>query len=132
MSWENLEIVRRMYDAYVTGDFEESLTCLDSEIEFSTPAEEPGGGTYQGHRGVIEAMTKWTGAWEEYRVEVEDLVDLDDHVLAAIRQRGRGRGSGVEVENQVFQLWTLRNGKVVQARMYYDQAEALEAVGLRE
>jgi ketosteroid isomerase-like protein len=132
MSERTVEIVRRMYDAYVRGDFELSLSYLDPEIEFSQPAEEPGGGTYRGHDGVVQAFVNWTGAWEDYRVEIEDLIDCGDHVLANTWHRGRGKGSGVEVELQIFQLWTVRKDKVVRARMYYDEAEAREAVGLRE
>ncbi len=55
------------------------------------------------------------------------MVDLGDHVLARTRHHGRGKGSGVDAEQQIFQLWTLRNDKVVRGSMYYDEAEALEA-----
>jgi ketosteroid isomerase-like protein len=33
---------------------------------------------------------------------------------------------------QIFQLMTLRDGKIVRIRMYYAEAEALEAAGLEE
>ena len=39
---------------------------------------------------------------------------------------------GAPVEMQIFQLMTLHDGKIVRIRMYHDQAEALEAAGLRE
>ena len=132
MSRGNVETVRRMYAAQARGDLETGLSYLDPGIEFSQPAGLPGGGTYYGHEGVIEAFTRWSGAWDDYRLEVEDLRDFGDHVLARTRHRGRGKGSGIDVERQVFQVWTLRNDKVVRASMYYDEAEALEAVGLRE
>lgn len=67
----------------------------------------------------------------ELVVEVEELADFGEHVLARTRHHGRGKGSGVQVEHRIFQLWTLRAGKVVRARMYYDEAEAREALGLR-
>jgi ketosteroid isomerase-like protein len=132
VSRANVEIVRRMYEAYARADFELSLSYLDPDIEFSQPAEEPGGGTYHGHQGVVQAFARWAGTWEDYRVEVEELTDLGDQVLARTRHQGRGKGSGVEVEQRIFQLWSLRNDKVVRARMYYHEAEALEAAGHRE
>jgi ketosteroid isomerase-like protein len=131
MSRENVDTVRRMYAAYARGDFETGLSCLDPDIEFSQPVDEPGGGIYHGHEGVIQAFARWTAAWDDYRVEVEELIDLGDGVLVRTRHHGRGKDSGVEVEMQIFQLWTLRDDKVVRARMYYDEAEAREA-GLRE
>jgi ketosteroid isomerase-like protein len=128
MSRRNVEIVARMYDTYERGDFASSLACLDPEIEFSQPTDEPGGGTFHGHEGVVQAFAAWTGAWEDYRVEVEELTDYGDRVLARTRHRGRGKGSGAEVELEIFQLWTLRDDKAVRATMYYDQAEALKEV----
>ena len=116
MSQENVEAVRRMYDAYARGDFATGLSYLDSGIEFSRPAEEPGGGTYHGHDGVIEAFRGWTGAWDDYRVAVEELTDLGEHVLARTRHHGRGKGSGVEVEREIFQLWTLRQTRSCERR----------------
>ena len=132
MSRENVELVRRMYEAYARGDAEVSLSYLDREIVFSQPEDEPGAGTYHGHEGVIQAFVKWTGAWDDYRVEVEELRDFGDHVLATTRHHGRGKGSGAVVEHQIFQLWTVRDGKVVRATMYYDETEALEAAGATE
>src|SRR6188472_2883531 len=82
VSQENIDTVRRVYDAYAAGDFELALSCFDPEVEFSQPADEPGAGTYHGHEGIVEAMTKWTGAWLDYRVDVDQLADLGDHVLA--------------------------------------------------
>jgi ketosteroid isomerase-like protein len=132
MSQENVEIVRRMYDAYARADFDSALSCLDPEIEFSQPADEPGGGTYYGHQGVIDAFAAWTAPWSDYSVEVEALTDTGGHVLARTRHRARGKGSGIDVEHLIFQVWTLRNDKIVRATMYYEEAEALDAAGLRE
>jgi ketosteroid isomerase-like protein len=127
MSRENVEIVRRMYDAYARGEYELFLSHMDPGIEFSTPADEPGGGTYQGRQGVIEAHERWTAPWDDFRFEVEELTDFGDQVLARARNRGRGKSSGIEVEGVVFQLWTIRNEKMVRVRMYSDEREALEA-----
>jgi uncharacterized protein len=132
MSQENVEIVRRMYDAYADNDFKTALAYLDPAIELSQPASEPGAGTYHGHEGVIQALTTWTGAWDNYRIEVDELAGFGDRVLASTRHRGRGKGSGVEVEQRIFQLWTIRNDKIVQATMYYEKGEALKAVGPSE
>lgn len=118
-----------MYDAYSRGEYEQSLSYFDPEIEFSQPAGEPGAATYRGHEGVVQAFANWTGAWDDYRVEVEELTDFGEHVLARTRHHGRGKGSGAVVDHLIFQVWTLRNDKVVRARMYYDEDEALEILG---
>lgn len=130
VSRENVEIIKRAYEAFARRDNATSRSYYDPEVEFSQPAEEPGGGTYRGPDGVTEGFRKWLAAWDDYRVEVEDLSDVGEHVLAKTRHHGRGKTSGIEVEQVIFQIWTLRNGKIVRVRMYYDEAEALEAAGL--
>jgi len=67
----------------------------------------------------MQAFAKWLGPWDEYHVEVDELTDLGDHVLANTRHHGRGKGSGAAVEMQTFQLMTLHDGKIVRIRMYY-------------
>ncbi len=64
--------------------------------------------------------------------EPQELIDTGDKVLAFIRTSARGKGSGVEVEAYVWNLWTFRDGKVVDSYFGDDQAAALEAAGLSE
>jgi YD repeat-containing protein len=47
--------------------------------------------------------------------------------LARTFHQGRGRTSGVEAAMTVFHLLTIRDAKIVQMRMYYDEAEARAA-----
>jgi ketosteroid isomerase-like protein len=57
------------------------------------------------------------------------LTDFGDHVLADTRHRGRGKGSAVETEQRIFQLYTLRNGRIIRTRMFYEEQKALDAIG---
>jgi len=132
VSQENVEIIKRAYDAFARGDYATSLSYYDPQVEFSQPADEPGGGTYYGVDGVTRAFRNWLTAWEDYRVEVEELSDHGAHVLARTRHFMSGKGSGAVVEQTIFQVWTLRDGRIVRARMYYDEAEALAAVQATE
>jgi uncharacterized protein len=116
-----------MYDAYGRGDFDTAVSCFDPAVEFALPAGQPGGGTYHGRDGVIEAVRTWAGAWDDYRIDVRRLTELGDHVLARTFHQGRGRTSGVDASMTVFHLLTVRDEKIVQMRMYYDEAEARAA-----
>ena len=46
------------------------------------------------------------------------------------RLQGRGRTSGVELDVPMGFVWTLRDGKVVRAKSFSEQADALRAAGL--
>lgn len=127
VSSENVEVVRRAYEAFARGDNEASLSYYDPSVEFSQPADEPGGGTYHGVEGVVEAFKGWLAPWDHYRVDLDELTDHDEHVLARTRHHMRGKTSGIQVEKIIFQLWTLRNGRIVRVQMYYEETEALAA-----
>jgi ketosteroid isomerase-like protein len=53
-------------------------------------------------------------------------------VVVLVHARGRGRGSGVDIDNHIAWVWTFRGDKAVRLVVYEEQAEALEAAGLRE
>jgi ketosteroid isomerase-like protein len=72
-------------------------------------------------------------AFEDYRPEVEDLLDAGDKVITLAIEHGRGRGSGARVEaRRTAHVWTMRTNKAIRLDLYLDRAEALEAVGLGE
>ena len=128
MSHESVDLVANAYAAFARGDNQTALSYYASDVEFSQPADEPGGGTYHGVEGVVEAFRKWLAPWKEYRVDLEELTDHGEHVLARTRHHMHGKASGVEVEKVIFQLWTVRNGRIVRVRMYYGEGEALAAI----
>jgi len=70
--------------------------------------------------------------FEEWEVELDEVVDHGDQVVAIGRQRGLGASSGVAAELQQGIIFTLRNGKIVRAEVYGDPEKALNAAGLSE
>ena len=144
MSQENVEIVRRGYAPLVRGlnrgSFEQAdsaafFAWLDPEIDWRGPKEYPDLAESRfGHDGVREYQAILTEAIEDYRMTPEEFIDAGgDQVLVFSREGGRGRGSGAEVVTQpTAHLWTLRNGKAIRLRSYWERSEALEAAGLSE
>jgi ketosteroid isomerase-like protein len=131
MSEENVEIVRRQLDAYVRGDSETALAAYDPEVEFDVSIR-PEGRVYQGLEGLVEAIRTWSGTWEDYRVEIEEIIDAGDNVVVVDHQMGRGKGSGAPLDQQTFWVYTLREGKIVRLVWLPTREEALEAAGLSE
>jgi ketosteroid isomerase-like protein len=71
--------------------------------------------------------------WEDFAVEVEDLIAAaDGRVVMLVHLTGRGRGSGVPLDFREANIFTIRGGRIVSVREYFDRERALEAVGLRE
>jgi ketosteroid isomerase-like protein len=65
-------------------------------------------------------------------MEVHELVDAGDQVMAAVTLRGRGKQSGVETSWDVWHVWTVEHRKVVHGQAFTSRAEALGAAGLSE
>lgn len=137
MSQENVEVVRAIYKDWLRGADEVAFSRLDADIEWFGPpdisaAGEPGSGLSRGHEGVRQSLARWIDDWDEYSFELGQWIDFGDEVLAEGWQRDRGKASGVEVSEEIFSVWTIRNRRAVRQRMFRDRAEAFEAAGLSE
>ena len=130
MSQENLEIVRRAIAAYNLG--QEALVLFDPEIEWVTTGRFVESDTYQGHDEVRRYLQALRDDFEELRVEPHELVDAGDHVIVRVRFTGRGRLSSAPIDLDFTFVLSLRGGKIVRVRNYWEHTDALEAVGLRE
>jgi ketosteroid isomerase-like protein len=136
MSQENVEIVRQMVDAVNRSDPDAfvGLCAPDVEWEENTTVYP---GLRRRYRGLTE-LREWlydafVEVWEDFRVEIEELVDApDDRVLAGGRLVGRGKASGVETQLRGWWVLWFARGKAVRRQVFLDRPEALEAAGLSE
>jgi ketosteroid isomerase-like protein len=137
MSEENVEIVRRVYDAAARRDTSSVIALYGSDIEWdisNAPARELLGEphVYHGHEGLRRFFREWYYAWEHVEPDLEELIDADEHVISVETTRGRGRASGAEVELSHYAVWTIQQHKIVRVVWFGTRDEALEAAGVRE
>ena len=134
MSQEDVEVIRRGWDAWLRGDLAGLAATFAPDIVWDTshfhdwPESQ-----YHGVEGVERFLHEWLYVWDDYEAGVDDVVATPDgRVISLIWHRGRGRNSGVAMEMEMAQVATVRDGKITRLDNYEDRAEALEAVGLRE
>ncbi len=132
-------MIRRGYELFNAGGPEAVISAgiWSAEIVFDFSMSEIAGlGIYRGDDQIRAFFEEdWFGAFpfEEWEVEVDELIDHGDQVIAMSRQRGRGASSGVvAAELELAQICTLRGGEVVRVETYLDRQKALEAAGLSE
>jgi uncharacterized protein len=133
MSQENLNVTRRAYEAFNRGDLEGMVAEFAPSFEYETTGTIPGAsGVYRGPEGWREFVGWMWNQFENPRVEIRELLEARGQVLASVTLRGRGKQRGVEASWDIWHLWTLREGKVVNGRGFTRRDEALEAVGQPE
>ena len=127
----NVDIVAAAYEAVNRGDLDAAVADIGTEMEYVASGAVPGAtGTFLGPAGVKQFIA---GLWEEFdepRAEVRELIPAGDSVLVSATARGRGKLSGVEAQWDTWQLWTLRDGKLVRGQGFTSRNEALKAAGL--
>jgi ketosteroid isomerase-like protein len=131
MSRENVELVQRMWKAFLENDFETALSSYDPDIEWDG-TNLPDGKVGRGLDAIMDHMTRWADMWESWNVEVERVIDAGaDQVVVFIRETGRST-SGLDMDERHAELYRIRAGRIVRRQGFSDPHEALEAVGLRE
>jgi hypothetical protein len=132
MSQENVEIVRRGFEAFASGDVAAMLARIDDDLVTRRLAPMPDPGTWHGREGFLDVFVEWTEAFDEFTAKAEELIDAGDHVVARVTQEGRGAGSGVPVTATFWFVYSTRDGKIVTWDMYSTRSQAFAAVGLEE
>ena len=140
MSQENVEFAKGLLAAGADLDKEALLAALpefiaqmcDPEIEWHEDPQRPDSRVYRGHSGVRESWERWLDQWDMYGSEAERFVDCGDDVLVVAREHGRGARSGATVSARNFIVLTFRDGKIFRYREFYEESQALAAVGLAE
>jgi ketosteroid isomerase-like protein len=131
MSERNVEIVQLAFEAIRRRDIEGLLQLYDPDIEFMPLTGilvETGG--YARHAGVRDYFDEVAQVWEEMRPYAHTTQPVGDHVVVMGGCAVRGIGSGLESDDPMAWVITLRDSKIVRHRAFGRAEEALEAVGL--
>jgi ketosteroid isomerase-like protein len=128
MATANADLVRHLYECFVARDLS-ALDLVADDFELDDP-DLPGGGVFRGRDGLADYLRLWLDAWDEYGLEIEELRERGDRVVALLHHVGRGKDSGVQSELRDGHVWTFEAGVPVRCRTYLDRAAALEDAGL--
>ena len=135
MSEENVELVRRGFDLWKGGDLEGWLETIDPAIgwDISTHPLPDVPNRGQGRESFItDMLTTYMSGWNDSPPSSRGFPGAGEHVILVAHETATMRDTGVPLERDLVQLWTVRGGKAVFLRVFRTKAEALEAAGLRE
>jgi len=138
VSQENGAIVRSIYVDWQRGDFSlmdresEWRDVFEPDFEWHTRADLPDAGVRKRYEGIVRLRDEWVDAFDDMHIDLGELIDAGDHVVAVTRLCGCLRGSGHELDVEETQVWRMRGGRATEVRAYLTRSEALNAVGLAE
>jgi ketosteroid isomerase-like protein len=92
-----LELTRRSFEAADSGDFDLMISFYGPDSVFDMS---PWGlGTYAGLPAIRSFFEDWIGAFDEFEMKLEEVVDLGGGLVFAVaRQRARSAGSRTDLE----------------------------------
>jgi ketosteroid isomerase-like protein len=134
MSEENLRIAREVNAAFNAGDFERWSAFLDPDMVYF---EQPGtpldtAEVLRGREQIRQSVTAYRTEFDDFHSDIDELIDAGDKLVCIQRWTGKGRESGIPIELQEIIVYTFRDGRIIEGRVYPDRASAIEAAGLRE
>ena len=132
MSRDNVEVVRRGFEAINRGDPEGVVREMHPDIEWYPTDDFAEAGPFRGHAGVRQLMELMLGTFDSFSIEPDELIDGGGKVIAPIHQTGRGKSSGIEIDVRYVLVFTMRSGKAIRVDSYYDRDQALAAAGLSD
>ena len=124
--------LRGAYAAFNRGDIEAAVESLDEQIEWTEPADFPGGGTYHGREGVKHYLSQSRAAWAEVNSEPEQFISSGNRFVVFVHARVRPKYDKNDNndndwrEVNLADVYTLSNGKITEMRAFADRQEALK------
>ncbi|MCB9894380.1 MAG: nuclear transport factor 2 family protein [Planctomycetes bacterium] len=124
-----VESIRLAYSGLNNNDIGAFLKILDPQIEWILFVGEPEGGTHQGYEVVKALLEKSRGGWAEGTCEPQEFQLVGDRIVVFARVHVRLKSESEWRDGDIADVFTFRNGKVVQIRTFSDRAEALTWAG---
>ena len=77
-----------------------------------------GAEVYRGVEEIRRGVREWTESWSDFHMELLELLERDDDVLAVVTYRVRAPLSGLDVDAVVAHLWQFEDDLAVRLRMF--------------
>ena len=111
------ELTRRLYETADREDFDAMMRLFRPGAVWDL--SDAGLGTFEGATAIRRFVEDWQGSYEDYKVAVEEIVDLGKGVTLAVSvQTGRPTGSSGEVQIRFASIQICEDGLIVWMKNY--------------
>jgi ketosteroid isomerase-like protein len=130
---ENMELLRRFYESFNHGDLDSVLELCTHDVElYKDPevVEMVAAFTPRGQERVAQYLRGWLESWSDYQARPQEFLQSGDEVAAFTQLRARGKNSQFEIEGDMADMFTVRDGRIARFRLYVERSDALGSLGL--
>jgi ketosteroid isomerase-like protein len=124
------DALREAYAALNRNDIPAMVKVFDPQIEWSLPSEFPRGGTYRGLAAVQALLSESRESWAEGSCEPERFIVAGDKIIVFVHVHVRLKDETEWREGDLADVYSFRNVRAIQVRVFADRRQALEWVGV--
>ena len=130
---ENVDVVKRMFEAFGRGDIPAVLGILAEDVEFQSPVtrvehvEVSWARPRRGREQVAQYFKELAEKVQPKPFEVLATIAQGDMVVVEGRNLGIIKSTGRTYEHDWVMTFNLREGKIISCRHYYDTADVSAA-----
>ena len=130
MDCSEIELLQSYYEALNRKDFVALSQTFDPEIEWLEPSETPDGGRWSGRDAVVSHFEQGVGNWAEGTCVSERFIPAGDRIVSLEKVNVRLKGREDWNQGHLAAVFTVREGRIVQGRIFWERSDALRWVGL--
>ena len=125
-----IEAVKSAYAALNRGDIDGFIKDFDPHIERIEFEGSPMAGAFHGIEAVKAHVATGRTTWAEGACEPERFIVAGDKIVVTCNVRVRLKDQTDWLEGRTADIYTFRDGKVIQFRTFADEQEALQWAGV--
>ncbi|MDV2993807.1 MAG: hypothetical protein N4J56_003461 [Chroococcidiopsis sp. SAG 2025] len=131
MTRENVENVRRLFQAVEERDIAGVLAAYAPEIVIRDAESLPYGGVHHGLEGAKQHVEGAAQTWNHLQPPAERkmdavFLDVEDYVIVLWRLKRLAASSGGKLDLPVVSVYKMRDGKILESQMFYSDTVAIQ------
>lgn len=131
MSQENVEVVRRMFQALAEGDLDGVLSYWDPQGDYYPVGKWPEAQPRHGSDEIRDFLVSFHQGFDRVEFKIHAMAPVgDDRVFMRVRVSGEWKTSGMSMGGEMFHCFWVRHGHVFRQEDHLTVPGALRALGL--
>ena len=134
MSQENVESVQEIWRAWSHGGIDRLVELVPVDFVAYAVPDWIGRSRQVGPDGLRAMLGEWHEAFTDYELELAEVREAGDRVVARIDQKGVTKEAGVAISQEIGAVYSdfRGDGLIGEVRFYPSWDEALEVAGLSQ